>query len=131
MFGQTLGYGRRPSAHYRAMDVTARVEGASPHRLVAILYEELLVAIASAAAAVRAADFGRRGEQQARALKLVAALRDGLDYAAGGEVARTLASVYGEVRRLLMAAVRDGAPERFDEARALVAEMAEAWGRIG
>ena len=114
-------------AHYRDLDVAARVEGASPHGLVQILYDELLKALDTLRAAERAGT--RAPVVQSRALSVVAGLEAGLDASRGGEVARTLRAVYRETRRLI------GTPHganraALDQARAMVAEIAAAWSAI-
>ena len=77
-------------ARYQDVDVAARVEGASPHALVAILFEELLKALDTIAAAERAGDRARVNTAQARALSLLHGLETGLDFERGGEIARSL-----------------------------------------
>jgi len=123
-------YGKA-GAQYRNVDVTTRIEGASPHRLVGILFEELLSAIAATAAATRGRDLARRSETQSRSLVLLQALDSSLDFEKGGEIATMLASVYAEVRRLLLAGVRENDAARTDEARKLIGEIASAWDAIG
>jgi flagellar protein FliS len=130
MFSSAARYGRA-GAQYRNVDVTTRIEGASPHRLVGILFEELLTSIAETAAASRARDLVRRSETQSRSLVLLQALDSSLDFEKGGEIATMLASVYAEVRRLLLAGVRESNASHTDEARKLVAEIASAWDAIG
>ena len=130
MFRSTAQYGRA-GAQYRNVDVTTRIEGASPHRLVGILFEELLTSIAATAGASRARDRARRSESQSRSLVLLQALDSSLDFEKGGEIAAMLASVYGEVRRLLLEGVRESDAARTDEARKLIAEIASAWNAIG
>ena len=123
-------YGRA-GAQYRQVDVTTRVEGASPHRLVAILYEELLGAIATMGQAIRVGDIVRRGDSQSKALAIVGGLEAGLDFEKGGEIARMLVTIYAEVKRLLIHAARAEDQASSDEARKLVGEIASAWGAIG
>jgi flagellar secretion chaperone FliS len=126
------GHGHaRAGARYRSVDVSTRVEGASAHRLVSILYDELLTLIGTAAGAHRQRDFSKRGGAQARAFAILDGLRADLDFDKGGDVAPMLASVYAEVRRLILVAGRENAPEKFDEARKLIAEIAAAWDAIG
>jgi len=129
MFKAAASYGKA-GAHYRNVDVTTRIEGASPHRLVGILFEELLTSIAALAAAMRNRDYGRRGEAQSRSLAILQTLDSSLDFEKGGEIAPLLASVYGEVRRLLLAGVRENDDRAADEARKLIAEIASAWDAI-
>jgi flagellar protein FliS len=130
MYTSAAQYGRA-GAQYRNVDVTTRIEGASPHRLVGILFEELLTSIAQTAAATRARDLARRSESQSRSLVLLQALDSSLDFEKGGEIATMLASVYAEVRRLLLAGVRDGDAAHADEAHKLIAEITSAWNAIG
>ncbi|TVV73181.1 flagellar export chaperone FliS [Sphingomonas solaris] len=122
-------YGRA-GAQYRQIDVSTRVEGASPHRLVAILYEELLVSIATMGQAIRVGDIVRRGESQSKALAIVGGLESGLDFEQGGEIARLMVTIYAETKRLLIRAARENDMAPSDEARKLVAEIATAWNAI-
>jgi flagellar secretion chaperone FliS len=118
-------------ARYRTVDVSSRLEGASPHRLVAILFEELVRAIETAQAADRRGDRGKRAERQARALSILHALEGSLDFERGGEIATSLSSVYREGRRLIGEGYRENRPELVEQARAMLAEIAEAWDGIG
>ena len=72
-------------AQYRAIDVSSKIEGASPHRLVAILYEELILALAGTQSAIRRGDPVRQHAAEARALAIVKSLEGSLDHRAGGE----------------------------------------------
>ena len=117
-------------ARYQQVDVVSRVEGADPHALVAILYEELLKALDAMAAAAARKDFGQRGERQARALRLLSGLETSLDFEKGGELAIDLARVYREARRLVIAAGRENDTAKIGEAREMVGGVAEAWAQI-
>jgi len=130
MFKGASAYGRA-GAHYRNVDVTSRIEGASPHRLVAILYEELLVSLAGLKAAVEARDDRRRREAQARALTLLAALESSIDFERGGDIAPLLASCYSEAKRLVGDVATQGETAGIEEARKIIGEIATAWAQIG
>lgn len=128
MFGaQAYGAGAR----YRKLDVASKVEGASPHRLIGILFEELSMSLEATAAAQRLGDVARRGPRQARAISILHALEASLDFDRGGEIAQGLAAIYREARRLTVAGVQENAPDRIDQARQMIAEIADAWGSIG
>ena len=120
-----------PGAQYRAIDVSSKIEGASPHRLVAILYEELVLALATMKLAIRRGDGIRQTEAQARALVIVQSLDNSLDFARGGETALALSSVYAEVGRLTALGGNAHDADAIDRAQKLIAEIAEAWNRIG
>jgi flagellar protein FliS len=117
-------------ARYQQVDVVSRVEGADPHALVAILYEELLKALDAMAAAAARKDFGQRGERQARALRLLSGLEMSLDFEQGGELAVDLARVYREGRRLVIAAGRENDTSKIAQAREMIGGVAEAWAQI-
>lgn len=116
---------------YETVDLVSRIEGASPHALVAILFEELLKSLDAMAAACRRRDFGQRGTRQARALQVLLGLETSLDLDGGGEVAVSLAAIYREARRLIIAAARDNDADQVLRARAMLAEIASAWDAIG
>ncbi len=94
-------------ARYRNIENAARVEGASPHRLIAILFEEVLRAIDATKLAMERGDFARQADRQARALSILQALDASLDIERGGNVATNLSAIYRECRRLVAAGARE------------------------
>lgn len=121
----------RMRANYQDVDLSSRVEGASPHQLIAILYDELLKALDTLAAAVERREMARMSTTQARALSIVGGLQASLDMERGGDLARNLSDVYREARRLVQASVRDTDVAHVRQARAMLAEIASAWNAIG
>lgn len=132
MFAQSphAGYAAA-SRRYAAVDAGSKVEGATPHQLVKILFDELVLAMDAAALAMRAGDRRKTSDKQTRALTLLHALESSLDYEKGGDVAVSLAVVYREARRRMLAAVAGNDAEALLGARALIAEIADAWSKIG
>jgi flagellar protein FliS len=116
---------------YQRVDVTSRVEGANPHQLVMILYDELLKGLDAMAVAVARKDFVQRGERQARVLRLISGLETSLDFDKGGDIAVGLARIYRESRRLVIAAARENDAAHVTRAREMLDEVAAAWGQIG
>lgn len=114
----------RAGARYQQLDRAARVEGATPHGLVAILYEELLGALDTMA---RAHTDALHADQRTRAVTICHALEGGLDLDQGGTLARELARIYRGLR------VRLSTTKRGDDlapTRAGVVSLAQAWARI-
>ena len=118
-------------AQYRAIDVSSKIEGASPHRLVAILYEELVLALSTMKLAIRRGDGIRQTEAQTRALVIVQSLDNSLDFARGGDIAAALSSVYAEVSRLTALGGNAHDADAIDRGQKLIGEIADAWGQIG
>jgi flagellar protein FliS len=116
---------------YAAVHAGSRIEGATPHALVKILFDELLIAMDAAALAERHSDRIKVSDKHARAMSILFALESSLDFDRGGDIAIGLAQIYREARRLMLQAARDRDAEPVDQARLMVAEIAEAWGHIG
>ena len=121
------GYaGATAARRYAAVHSGSRTEGATPHALVRILFDELLLALDAAALAERQAD-----RMQVRAMSILFALESSLDHDKGGDVALGLAQIYREARRLLLVGAKERVAEPVDKARAMIAEIADAWNQIG
>jgi flagellar secretion chaperone FliS len=119
------------SAHYSKVDLSSRIEGASPHQLVAILFEELLGALDQMTAAAARRDHSRLGESQSRALSMISGLQTSLDMERGGEIARNLAAIYAGAVPRVMAAARGCDAAALTSVRAVFGDIAEAWEAIG
>lgn len=118
-------------ASYQNIDLNSRIEGASPHRLVGILFEELLKTLDAMAAAADKRDLGQVGVRQARALSVLNGLESSLDMERGGEIAQSLASIYREARRLTLKAGRECDRDQVQHVRSMLNEIAIAWEAIG
>lgn len=122
----------RPAGLYSQVGAETRVCSATPHQLVALLFEAYMEALAQARGALREGRRADKGQALGRALRIVEeGLRAGLDLRAGGTLARDLDELYSYLaRRLLLANLRDD--ERLiDECRRLVQPLQEAWASIG
>jgi flagellar secretion chaperone FliS len=82
----------------------AAVEGASPVRLVALLYEQALEDLRRARAAMDRGDIEARTREINHAIKVIGHLQSSLDMNQGGEVARNLERFYDSVRAALVEA---------------------------
>jgi flagellar protein FliS len=124
-YGQ--GYAGSATRRYAAVHAGSRTDGASPHALVKILFDELTFAMDAAVVAERQGDRAKATEKSSRALTILHALESSLDFEQGGDIALGLAQIYRQARRLLIA----GTPDDVTQARAMIAEIAEAWAQIG
>lgn len=130
MFGSPSRYGA-PGARYRDIDVAARVEGATQHGLVAIMFEEILKGLGTMQAAETANDLARRNAAQARVVSLLHGLESALDYARGGEIAQNLGRIYREARRLLGPSPGIDRQGALTQVRDMIGTVAGAWEAIG
>ncbi len=126
------GYaGAGAARRYAAVHSGSRVEGATPHALVRVLFDELLIALGSAALAERNGDRVKVSDKQARAMSILFALESSLDHDKGGDIALGLAQIYREARRLLLEGAKSRTVEPVEQAKAMIAEIADAWNQIG
>ncbi len=127
-------YGRpnllRAQSQYKSLELASRVEGASPHALVGILYDELLRALDVLGAALRQGREIAREPSAARARSILMALSASLDFDQGGSVAQTLAGVYRAMTRQLFQVIADGDATKLTELRDGVATISESWRRV-
>ncbi len=128
MYGHT--YAQRARNSYRALDLASRVEGANPHSLVTILYDELIGSLDVLAVAVRADKDVSRELSVTRARAILVTLRAGLDFSAGGDLAATLNGIYSAMARLLDECVADRSADKLAALRAHAASLASAWAQI-
>ena len=125
------GQFRVAHAHYRTVDIESRIEGANPHQLVVIMFEEVLQALDAMAVAAQRGDYTQRIQRQSRALSILHGLEGSLDYSKGGDIAEGLAGIYREARRLVMLGSKENEPQHILRARAMLHEIASAWTQIG
>lgn len=103
---------------------------ASPHKLVAMLYEGAIERLATARGAVIRGEVVVKLRMLGSALAIVEHLRLSLDREAGGTIARNLDDLYDYMgRRLLQANVGDDA-EAIDEVLTLLRQLKSAWDGI-
>ena len=129
MFGAFFCPYGAAGARYRDIEVAARVQGASPHGLVQIMFDELLKGLDTLGAAEKSGA-AWPGSIQSRTLSLLHGLEATLDYARGGEIAVNLGSIYRETRRLVATTGAERG-EALAQARDMVADIAGAWATIG
>jgi flagellar protein FliS len=129
MFLQS-GYSGGARARYQTVDVSSQVEGASPHQLVGILFDQLMQAIDTMLAAQCAGNRAKMIERQSKASMILITLETTLDYQAGGDLAVNLALVYREGRRLIQLGGRTITPEPVEQAKAMLGEIVDAWRKI-
>lgn len=123
--------GRMPQQRYQALALASRVEAASPHELVTLLYEELVRGLDVVRVALECAnpDAERAGVDRARAI--LVALDASLDPDRGGDLAVSLSRIYRSMQGELAAAVQARDGERLQVLRRGVGELLGAWVRIG
>lgn len=117
---------------YQQVSVESQLSGATPHHLVAMLFDGWMEAVAQARGAIRSGDATAKGVAIGRAVRIIdEGLRAGLDLKAGGSLARDLHELYGYLTlRLTVANLRND-EKALDECQRLMKPLQEAWAAIG
>ncbi len=130
---QAMPFGRQPqfAQAYRSIAAETGVTGADPHRLVSMLYDGFLAALAEARGAMRQRELERKGRALTRAVRIVEeGLRAGLNLHAGGALASDLNQLYGYISTRLTQANLRNDESLIDECQRLVQPLSEAWTAI-
>ena len=116
---------------YARIGLETGVAAASPQRLIVMLYDGALAALAEARAHITAGRTAQKGRAIGKAISIVdEGLKAALDVGQGGDIARSLMQLYGYVsRRLLIANLRDDVA-LIDEANQLLTELRGAWATL-
>jgi flagellar secretion chaperone FliS len=123
---------RAPQAQmYSRVGVETGVADASPHKLVAMLFEGWFESIARAKAALAVRNTELKGREIGRAVRIVdEGLKASLDLGAGGTLAADLADLYAYVNvRLTQANLKNDAAA-LDECCRLMQPLRDAWSSI-
>jgi flagellar protein FliS len=113
---------------YARVGVQTGVMGASPHRLVVMLYQGSRQAIAQARMHLQQGNIAARGEAITKAIGIIeSGLQQALNKEAGGEIAARLDALYTYMsHRLLQANVQQSEP-MLVEVDGLLATLEDAW----
>jgi len=103
---------------------------ASPHRQVALLYDEALERLNKAVAAVRQHNVVGKLRSVDGALEIIKYLRSVLDFQAGGSLARRLGALYDYMQKRLLKANVENDEKGFEEVASLMRTLKSAWDGI-
>ncbi len=125
-----------PKAAYAKAGIETGVETADPHKLILMLFEGAMLAVASASLHMKrkggADDVARKGEAISKAINIITnGLKASLDQEAGGELAGKLGALYDYMSTRLLYANLHDQPAILDEISHLLVELKDAWEQIG
>lgn len=118
--------------HYGQAQTDAAVESASPHKLILMLYEGALVAIAHAGLEMQHGNPAARGMFISKAIAIIdEGLKISIDMESGGGLSENLKSLYDYMSRRLLEANLRGDAVALGEVERLLKELKGAWEQIG
>ncbi|MEL6873862.1 MAG: flagellar export chaperone FliS [Pseudomonadota bacterium] len=116
---------------YQNVGRESHVAGASPHQLIDILFDELMLKLDQVIRFYNAGELGRALESRAKALSIISGLQVSLDHDNGGELAAALMEIYSEAARRVNQPPSEKLPEQIESAQVIIGEIASAWKAIG
>lgn len=121
----------RSADAYNKVGVETGVVSASPHKLVLMLFDGAVLAVANAIGHLERNEIAAKGESISRAIDIVSmGLQVSLDKESGGELALRLDALYDYIcDRLLHANVRNDRAA-LEEVNRLLQELRGAWQEI-
>ena len=116
---------------YTKIGIESGVNAADPHKLISMLYEGALLAIAKARNSILLSDIPAKGAAISQALAIIdEGLNASLDKSAGGELAQNLSSLYDYMIFRLFTANLKNDVDALNEVSRLLTDLKEAWDSI-
>lgn len=119
------------AAAYAQVGVETGVSTADPHKLILMLFDGAIMAIAKAVAAMEGKDIPAKGQAVSKAIEIILnGLKASLDLEVGGELASRLAALYDYMSERLLYANLHNNRAALDEVSGLLHSLREAWEGI-
>jgi flagellar protein FliS len=121
----------RSANTYKTIGLETSILGASPHKLVSLLFDALQQSLAAARGAILSGDISAKGRAIGKAVRILEeGLKAGLDANRGGEIAANLRAVYDIcILRLTEGNLKNNVA-LIDEAISLIQPIADSWEQI-
>jgi flagellar protein FliS len=127
-----FGSAHRGANAYAKVGVETGVTAASPHKLIVMLFDGAMVAVASGIQYMNAGDIANKGHAISKAIAIIDnGLRASLDKNVGGEIAINLDALYEYMSNRLLLGNAQNQPQMLEEVYRLLKDLKEAWDAIG
>lgn len=116
---------------YAKIGVESGVNAADPHKLISMLYQGALLAIANAKNGIINKDIPAKGSAISKAISIIEdGLNASLDKSVGGELVQNLSSLYEYMAIRLLTANLKNDMDALDEVARLLSDLKGAWESI-
>ncbi|KIF82140.1 flagellar export chaperone FliS [Noviherbaspirillum autotrophicum] len=116
---------------YAKVGIETGVVAASPHKLIVMLFDGALAALATALQHMNTGNIPGKGQALSKAITIIdSGLRASLDHKVGGEIAANLDALYEYMSTRLMTANLNNQPELIEEVQRLLQDLRSAWEAI-
>lgn len=121
---------QQASEAYKSVDLQSRIEAATPHELINLLFQGARTNISSAIGCMQRNQIKEKGEHISKAISILDGLKGSLNMDQGGLVAKNLLSLYDQIQNLLVKANFHNNEELLTKSNQLLSEVHEAWMAI-
>jgi flagellar protein FliS len=116
---------------YAKVGIESGVSAADPHKLISMLYQGALLAVANAKNSILKKNIPARGSAISKAIAIIdEGLNASLDKSVGGELVQNLSSLYKYMSMRLLTANLKNDMDALDEVARLLNDLKDAWESI-
>ena len=120
-----------PISAYQRVGVETGVESANPHKLILMLFEGAIEALAKAKMHIRHNEIAKTGEMLSKAIMIIDhGLKASLDTNVGGQLSLNLLALYDYMTNRLFFANLNSDIQIIEEVNKLLNELYDAWKAI-
>jgi flagellar protein FliS len=112
---------------YKAVDLQTRVEAASPHELISLLFQGAISHITRAIECMKRNQIKEKGEHLSRAIGILDGLKGSLNMKEGGDVSKNLLAFYNQIQNLLLKGNIQNSEQILIKSKELLDEVHGAW----
>ncbi|MDO8349881.1 MAG: flagellar export chaperone FliS [Gallionella sp.] len=124
-------YAKAAISAYNKVGVESGVTAADPHKLISMLYQGAMLAIANAKNGILRKDIAAKGKAISHAILIIdSGLNASLNKEVGGPLALNLSALYDYMSTRLLVANMNNDMEALDEVSRLLTDLKEAWESI-
>lgn len=122
---------RKALQAYSSNKAHGDIADASPHQLILLLMKAAIDRMNFAKGAILRVEIENRSKQINKAIDIISALKNGLDFEEGGEIAKNLDNLYTYILIQLTKANSENCPHIIQECLELITTVKEGWEQIG
>jgi flagellar protein FliS len=119
-----------PKTAYLTTRATSSVHDASPHKLIALLFDAALENLAIVKGSMQRKEIKQKVDGIRKVIEIVNELQGSLDLDKGGQVASNLDDLYTFCTNRLALANATNDVEKIDEVFRVIAELQQGWSEI-
>jgi flagellar protein FliS len=119
-----------PKSAYLSTRATSSVHDASPHKLIALLFDACQENLAIAKGAIERKEIKKKADAIKKAIDIVVRLQASLDFEKGGQIATKLDDLYTFCTNRLALANAVNDTTMIDEVFRVIAEIKAGWSQI-